>query len=70
MFERLIILKMGLKSAENAGRIYTELEAKGEPIGLRDAIMGAISLTRGYTLATRNVGHLQKISGLTLLPAP
>lgn len=70
LLQRLIILKMGPESAENAGRIYAELEAKGQPIGLRDALMGAISLTRGYTLATRNVEHLQKIPGLILIPAP
>ena len=70
LLERLIILRMSLKSAENAGRIYAELEIKGQPIGLRDAMVGAIALTRGYTLATRNIEHLQKISGLTLIPAP
>ena len=70
LLERLIILRMSLKSAENAGRIYAELEMKGQPIGLRDAMVGAIALTRGYTLATRNIEHLQKIPGLTLIPAP
>jgi len=70
LLERLIILGMGLKSAENAGRIYTELEVRGQAIGLRDTMVGAIALTRGYTLATRNIEHLQKIPGLTLIPAP
>lgn len=70
LLERLFILKMNLQSAENAGRIYAELEAKGQPIGLRDAMIGAIALTQGYTLATRNVEHLQKIRGLTLIQAP
>lgn len=70
LLERLIVLKMGLKSAESAGRVYAELEAKGQPIGLRDAIIGAITLTEGYILATRNVEHLQKIQGLTLIRAP
>jgi len=70
LLERLIILKMSLRSAENAGRVYAELEMKGQPIGLRDAIIGAIALTGGYALATRNVEHLQKIPGLTLIRAP
>jgi len=70
LLERLIILRMNLKSAENAGRIYAELEIKGQPIGLRDAMVGSIALTRGYALATRNVEHLQKIPGLSLIPAP
>lgn len=70
LLERLFILKMSLRSAENAGRIYAELEEKGQPIGLRDAMIGAIALTQGYTLTTRNVEHLQKIQGLTIIPAP
>lgn len=70
LLERLFILKMNLQSAENAGRIYAELEAKGQPIGLRDAMIGAIALTQGYTLTTRNVEHLQKIRGLPLIQAP
>lgn len=70
LLERLVILRMSLKSAENAGRIYAELEMKGQPIGLRDAMIGAIALTRGYTLATRNVEHLKRIQGLNLIPAP
>jgi tRNA(fMet)-specific endonuclease VapC len=70
LLDRLVIIKMGLKSAEAAGYIYADLEAKGQPIGLRDAIIGAITLTKGYALATRNVEHLKKIPGLTLMPAP
>jgi len=70
LLDRLVLLRMGLRSAEVAGRIYAELETTGEPIGLRDALIGAISLTRGYALATRNVEHLKKVQGLSVLPAP
>jgi len=67
---RLVILKMGLTSAQNAGRIYAELETKGRPIGLRDSMIGAIALTKGYSIATRNVEHFQKIKDLKLIPIP
>lgn len=70
LLKRLIILKMELTSAQNAGRIYTELEKQGQPIGLRDIMIGAITLTKGYSLATRNTEHFQKIKGLNLLPTP
>lgn len=70
LLKRLIILKMELASAQNAGRIYTELETEGQPIGLRDVIIGAIALTKGYSLATRNLEHFQKIKGLNLIPIP
>jgi len=70
LLERLIILGMSLKSAENAGRVYAELEVKGQSIGLRDAMVGSIALVRGCALATRNIEHLQKIPGLSLIPSP
>jgi len=70
LLERIIVLKMSLKSAEKAGQIYAELEAKGQPIGIRDAMVGAIALTRGCTLVTRNTVHFQKIGGLNLMRAP
>jgi len=68
LLKRLIILKMGLTSARNAGRMYAELEVEGRPIGLRDAMVGAITLTKGYSLVTRNTEHFQKIRGLNLIP--
>jgi len=67
---RLVILKMGVASAQNAGRIYAELEQEGQPIGLRDAMIGSIALTKGYGLATRNTEHFKKITGLNLIPIP
>ena len=70
LLKRLIILTMELASAQNAGRIYTELEKQGEPIGLRDVMIGAIAITKGYRLATRNIEHFQKIKGLNLIPIP
>jgi len=70
LLDRLILLPLGLRSAETAGRICAELETKGQPIGLRDALIGAITLTKGYTIITRNVEHFQKITGLTVITAP
>lgn len=70
LLNRLILLPLELRSAEAAGRIYAELETKGQPIGLRDALIGAITLTKGYTIITRNVEHFQKITGLTAITAP
>ena len=67
---RLVILKMGVASAQNAGRIYAELEQEGQPIGLRDAMIGSIALTKGYSLVTRNTEHFKKITGLDLIPIP
>ncbi|MEM3549630.1 MAG: type II toxin-antitoxin system VapC family toxin [Candidatus Bathyarchaeia archaeon] len=70
LLERMVTLKMTLRSAERAGQIHAELEAKGQQIGIRDIIIGAIALTKGYPLITRNTAHLQKIQGLNLMAAP
>jgi len=70
LLRRMSILKMNLESAEKAGRIHAELETEGHPIGIRDAMIGAVALTRGCALVTRNVVHLRKIKGLNLIAAP
>jgi len=70
LLERLVILEMDLTSAEYAGRIYAESEERGQPIGLRDAIIGAITLTEGYAILTRNIEHFKRIPGLTLIHSP
>ncbi|MEM3700762.1 MAG: type II toxin-antitoxin system VapC family toxin [Candidatus Bathyarchaeia archaeon] len=67
---RLIVLKLGLKSAEKAGQIYAELEGAGQPVGLRDVMVGAIAMVGGCAMVTRNVVHLKKIKGLNLMVAP
>jgi predicted nucleic acid-binding protein len=70
LLERLVVMNMGLTSAQNAGRVCAELEREGQSIGLRDAMIGAIALTMGYSLATRNTEHFKKIAGLNLTPIP
>jgi len=70
LLKRLIVLEMDFTSAEYAGSVYAELEEKGQPIGLRDAIIGAIASTKGYAILTRNVEHFKKIAGVTLIQSP
>ena len=70
LLNRLIILPLDQTSAETAGHIYAELETKGQPIGLRDSLIAAITLTNGFRIATKNVKHLQKITGLTIITPP
>ena len=70
LLNRLIILNLSSRSAETAGGIYAELEEKGQPIGLRDALIGAISLTGGYPIMTGNIEHFRRIPGLTVIPGP
>ena len=67
LVNRLALLPLTQKSAQRAGHIYASLEKQGQPIGLRDTIIGAIALTRGFSVATNNVDHFQRIDGLQLI---
>jgi tRNA(fMet)-specific endonuclease VapC len=67
LLSRLVVLPLTPKSAQKAGHIYAELEKKGQSIGLRDTLIGAIALTREYSVATRNVEHFRKITDLKII---
>lgn len=67
LLDRLVLLPLTLKSAQKAGRIHAELERTGKLIGLRDSFVAAIALTRGFDVATRNVQHFRKITGLRII---
>jgi len=60
-------LPLTSKSAQKAGHIYAQLETKGQTIGLRDTIIGAIALTRETSVATRNIEHFKKITYLKII---
>ena len=69
LLKRLVLLPLTTRSAQKAAHIYAELGKKGQPIGLRDTFIGGIALTRGYSVATRNVEHFKKIRGLHIINA-
>jgi len=49
------ILEFGDPAPISAGRIRAERESMGRPISVQDAMIAAICLINGATLATRNV---------------
>jgi predicted nucleic acid-binding protein len=67
LVDRLVVLPLTSKSARKAGHIYAALEKQGQPIGLRDTLIGAIAQTRDCSLATKILSHFQKIDGLQLI---
>jgi predicted nucleic acid-binding protein len=69
LLSRLVLLPLTPRSAQKAGHIYAELEAKGQSIGLRDTLTGAIALTREFSVATRNFEHFKKIKDLEVISA-
>ena len=69
LLSRLVFLPLTLRAAQKAGHIFAELEAKGQSIGLRDTLIGAIALTREFSVATGNVEHFKKITDLKVVSA-
>jgi predicted nucleic acid-binding protein len=65
MVERL---PLDEKSCEEAGRIVSELEARGTPIGVLDTIIAGVALRHGETLVTRNLSHFERVQGLPIEP--
>jgi tRNA(fMet)-specific endonuclease VapC len=58
------ILDFDEQAAECYGRIRTELEEKGQPIGPYDLQIAAIALRHGATLVTHNVREFTRVTGL------
>ena len=60
------ILNLTLEGSRKSSEILSELMRRGEPTGLRDAIIAGIALVNGYTLVTRNVEHFRRVTGLSV----
>ena len=52
--------------ADHYGRLRTELERKGVPVGAYDLLIGAHALSLGLTLVTNNVREFARIEGLRM----
>ncbi len=66
LFAQFASLAFDDTAAECYGRIRSQLEAQGTPIGPNDLMIGAIGLANDLTLVTHNVGEFGRIPGLNL----
>ena len=64
LIDELVVVPLDRSAAVFAGRVGSELVRKGESIDTMDLMIGCTALSRGLTLATRNVKHFGKIPGL------
>lgn len=63
--ERLIpALPLETKVAQHYGRVRTDLERKGLPIGAYDLLIAAHALSLGLTLVTNNLREFRRVEGL------
>ena len=63
---RVRILPLGEAEAIRAGDLLATLEARGEPIGIEDVLIGATALVGDLAVATRNTRHFDRIPGLAV----
>ena len=54
------------QAAEEYGRIRTDLETKGNPIGPMDMLIAGHAISKGLTLVTNNTREFSRIEGLTV----
>jgi predicted nucleic acid-binding protein len=54
------------EACEEAGRIVSELEARGIPIDDLDALIAGAAVRHGETLITRNLTHFQRVQNLQI----
>jgi predicted nucleic acid-binding protein len=66
VLRRVKILPLGEDEASRAGEILADLEMRGVPVGIEDAMIGATALVHGLVVVTRNVKHLGRIRGLVV----
>lgn len=64
LLEKLDVLPFGLESSKGAGEILADLQARGESIDFRDAMIAGIAKTNNLTFVTRNKNHFARIKGL------
>ncbi len=63
---RMELLEFSTQACERFGRVRSELESSGTPIGDFDIMIAAIALAHSQPVLTRDIEHFQKIPGLTV----
>ncbi len=53
-------------SADRGGALFASLSVRGRPIGMADAMIAGIALTRGESVLTRNIREFRRVEGLPL----
>ena len=66
-FHDLIVHPVTLEIAQLAGRIEGEQAAQGNVIAFEDLVIGATALHLGFTVATLNVRHFERIPNLQMV---
>ncbi len=68
--QQLTILPFDRLCSENAINIYSDLSQKNKLLDLADLLIGATAITHQIPIATLNVKHFERISGLEVIQKP
>lgn len=66
LLSRMRLLEFTIQACERFGKIRHEMEAAGTPIGDLDIMIASIALAHNQPIVTRDIGHFEKIPGLTV----
>lgn len=69
LLSNLKVLGLGLKAAERAGEVLAQSQRLGDPLEIRDLLVGCIAREEGLSLITYNVKHFRRIPGLRVIDA-
>ncbi len=61
------LLTLTRKAGLRSGALLAELQRRGEPIDVRDALQVGICLESDSTLVTRNLAHFERVPGLRVV---
>lgn len=67
LLKTLTLLHTDEDSMEIAGKILADRRSKGRAIEIRDLLIAAMALQKGYSLLTMNKEHFRGIEGLALV---
>ena len=63
---RLEVLPYGSKAAQHYGKIRSELEKRGQTIGVNDLHIAAHARSEGLTLVSNNLREFERVEALRL----
>jgi len=70
LLKRLVVLELTEEGSEEAGRILSLVESKGERVDFRDVLIGAIAKLHKATFITRDTEHFKRMPDLNVKEAP
>lgn len=68
LVEVLTILNLTVREAVKAGEEMAYLSSIGQPVEIRDLLIGVIARENGYAILTGNTKHFKRIRGLRVIP--